>query len=145
MPPSAPIPTGPDPGRLLRQFITADLVAITGGVLLCASFYLLVVRSIWMLALAGVCTACAVIVGAAARPAKRGDYQSAVTLICLGNWATALLVTFIAPVIFPVMLLTTLLPVVFAMPYVTRRRLRAYIAVTTGWVLLLGLVRFQHV
>ncbi|PRI16319.1 hypothetical protein B2J96_05860 [Mycobacterium shigaense] len=60
------------------------------------------------------------------------------TLMCVGNWVGALMVTFVAPVLLPVVALAALLPVIFAERYVRGRRLLAFTATTAGCLLALG-------
>ena len=62
------------------------------------------VRSPWLLALVAICAAQCVVLGAALRLARHQNQQS-ITLICIGNWASALLITFVAPTLLPVIAL----------------------------------------
>ena len=114
------------------------------GVLLELGAYTWVLRSPWLLAIAGVCTAQCVVLGVAIRLARRGRYQQSITLVCFGNWATVSLVTLIVPDGMPVMLLLALVPVVFAEPYVGSRRGLIFTLITVGCVVgLAALARFQ--
>ena len=116
------------------------------GVVLPLWEYQFVLRSPWFLALAAVCAAQCVVLGAALRLARHSKYQRSITLACIGNWTSVLLITFVAPALLPVMVLAALLPVVFAEPYIQWRRGLAFVAITASCVLGLGaLARFQHV
>lgn len=131
-------------GRRLQQFIAAELAAFGGSTALSLSLYLWAVRSPWMLALVGVCVAQCATLLAALVLARRGDHQRSVTLVCIGNWAVALLVTFVDPALLATMVVTALLPVVFAEPYVRWQRLLAFTAITAACTLALGaLARLQ--
>jgi signal transduction histidine kinase len=131
-------------GARLQQFIAAELCAFGGSTLLSLALYSFALRSLWMLALALICVAQCVTLGAALFLARRGDHQRSVTLVCAGNWASALLVTFVAPVLLPVMVPAVLLPVVFAEPYVRWQRLLTFTAITAVCALALGtLARLQ--
>jgi signal transduction histidine kinase len=114
------------------------------GVLFELGMYRWVIRSPWLLVIAGVCTAQCVVLGVALRLARRGRYQQSITLACIGNWATVLLVTLIVPDVMPVMLLLALVPVVFAEPYVSSQRGLVFTLITVGClVALAALARFQ--
>src|SRR5215472_5979459 len=102
------------------------------GVLMQLSIYKWVLRSPWLLAIAGVCTAQCVVLRVALRLARRGRNQQSITLVCIGNWATVSLVTPLAPDSMPVMLLLALVPVVFAEPYVSSQRGLVFTLITVG-------------
>jgi signal transduction histidine kinase len=128
-------------------FLTGLLAMYSGcGVLLPLGLYKWVLRSPWWLAIVVVCAAQCVVVGAAMRLARRGRYQRSITLVCIGNWAALLLVTFVTPDVLPVWVLGALVPVVFAEPYVRWQRGLAFTVITAGCVLALGaLARFQNI
>jgi signal transduction histidine kinase len=128
------------------QLFLTNLLAMyfVVGVLTELGMYKWVLRSPWLLAVAGVCTAQCVVLGVALRLARRGRYQQSITLVCIGNWATVSLVTLIVPDIMPVMLLLALVPVVFAEPYVSSQRGLVFTLITVGCVVgLAALARFQ--
>ncbi|OBF87650.1 two-component sensor histidine kinase, partial [Mycobacterium sp. 852002-51163_SCH5372311] len=116
------------------------------GVLLPLWEYQCVLRSSWFLAIAGISTAQSAVLVVALRLARRRRYQQSITLVCIGNWVAVLLITFVAPVLLPVMVLAALIPVVFAEPYIRRRRGLAFTMITAGCVLALAAIaRFQNV
>jgi signal transduction histidine kinase len=116
------------------------------GVLLPLGEYKWAYRSLWFLPIIAGCTAQCVVLGIALRLARRGRYQQSITLVCIGNWAAVLLVTFIVPNLLPVMVLGALLPVVFAEPYVRSQRGLVLTLITAGCVLALAaLARFQDI
>ncbi len=119
------------------QLFLATLMAMyfLGGVLLQVWEYMWVLRSPWLLAIAAVCSAQCVVLGVALRLARRGRYQQSITLVCTGNWAAVLLVTFIVPSLLPVLVLLALEPVVFAEPYFRRQRGLTLMLITVGCVL----------
>jgi len=128
------------------QLFLATLLAMyfVVGVLMELGMYKWVLRSPWLLAIAGVCTAQCVVLGVALRLARRGRYQQSITLVCIGNWATVSLSTLIVPDGMPVMLLLALVPVVFAEPYVSSQRGLVFTLITVGCVVALAaLARFQ--
>jgi len=99
-----------------------------------------------LLAIVGICTAQCFVLGAALRPARRTRYQQSITLVCIGNWAAVLLITFIVPNLLPVLVLLALVPVVFAQAYVRWQQGLAFAVITAGCVLALGaLARFLNV
>jgi signal transduction histidine kinase len=131
-------------GTRLQQFIAAELAAFGGSFILSLSLYSWAVRSPWMMVLALICVAQCVTLAAALVLARRGNHRQSVTLVCIGNWASALLVTFVAPVLLAVMVPAALLPVVFAEPYVRWQRLLTFTAITAVCALALGaLARLQ--
>jgi signal transduction histidine kinase len=130
-----------------RLFLTALLAYyFVAGVLLPLGEYEWLTRSPWMLALIAVSTAQCVVLGVALRLARRTGYQQSITLVCIGSWATVLLVTFLVPNALPVMLLLALLPVAFAQAYVSSQRGLVLTLITVGCVLALAaLGRFQDI
>jgi hypothetical protein len=91
-------------------------------------------------------TAGAVVIASVTRLISRGQYARAVTTICASTWGAALGVTWIAPVTFPLMVLTAQMPVILALPYVPPRRLRVFMVVTVGCVVGLAmLARLQDI
>ena len=130
-----------------QLFLTGHLAMYFGaGVLLPLWEYGWVLRSPWLLGMAAVCAGQCVVLGVALRLARHGRYQQSITLVCIGNWASVSLLTFIAPALLPVMVLLALVPVVFAEPYVRWQRGLAFSVITAGCVLALGaLARFQNI
>jgi signal transduction histidine kinase len=137
--------------RRIQLFVTALLAILLAmyffaGVLVELAMYTWLYRSPWVLALAGVCTAQCVVLGVALRLARRGRYQQSMTLVCIGNWAAVLLLTFIVPDALPVYLLLALVPVVFAEPYVSSQRGLVFTLITVGCVVAqAALARFQDI
>jgi signal transduction histidine kinase len=115
------------------------------GVVLPLWEYQFVHRSPWLLAVAAVCSAQSIVVAAALRLARYNKFQQSITLVCIGNWASVLLITFVGPVLLPVMVLVALVPVVFAEPYIHWRRGLAFAAITVGCVLALGALARFHI
>jgi signal transduction histidine kinase len=108
--------------------------------------YIWVLRSPWLLALVAVCAVQCVVLAVALRLARHCRYAQSITLLCVGNWASVLLITFVAPNLLPVMVLAALIPVVFAEPYVRWQRGLVLAVITAGCVLALGaLARFQNI
>ena len=130
------------------QFFFAAFLAVyfAGGVLVPLSVYIWVLRSPWLLAIVAVCAAQCVVLGVALRLARHSRYEQSITLVCIGNWASVLLITFVVPALLPVMVLGALVPVVFAEPYVRWQRGLVLAVISVGCVLALGaLARFQNV
>ncbi len=130
------------------QFVLSAFLAayFATGVLEPLWQYIWVLRSPWLLAIVAVCAAQCVVVGVALRLARHSRYEHSVTLVCIGNWATLLFVTFVAPALLPATVLGALVPVVFAVPYVSWQRGLALLVITAGCVLALGaLARFHDV
>jgi signal transduction histidine kinase len=116
------------------------------GVLLPLWEYQYVLRSPWLLVIVAICTAQCVVLGAALRLARRTRYQQSIMLVCIGNWTSVLLITFVVPTLLPVLVLLALIPVVFAQAYVGWRRGLVFAVITAACALALGaLARFQNV
>jgi signal transduction histidine kinase len=130
-----------------QLYLTGLLAMYFGaGILLPLWEYKWVLRSPWLLAIVAVCTAQCVVLGVALRLARRTRYQQSITLVCIGNWASLSLVTFIEPALLPAMVLGALFPVVFAEPYVRWQRGLVFAVITAGCALVMGaLARFQNV
>ncbi len=130
-----------------QLFLTGYLAMYFGaGVLLPLWEHQYVLRSPWLLALVAICIAQCVVLGAALRLARRTRYQQSITLVCIGNWASALLITFVVPALLPAMVLAALVPVVFAQAYVRWQRGLVFAVITAGCALALAaLARFQNV
>jgi signal transduction histidine kinase len=84
--------------------------------------YFWVLRDRLFLAFVAVGVAQCVVMAVALRLARKGSYQQSITLVCLGNWIGAVLVTCIWPALLPVMAVFALVPLAFAEPYVSLQR-----------------------
>ncbi|MBV9353013.1 MAG: sensor histidine kinase, partial [Mycobacterium sp.] len=130
----------------------AGLALYSGaGVLLPLALYKWVLRSPWWLAIAAVCAAQCVVLGAGhVRLWRRGRRRQAVMLVCIGNWATFLFATFVLPDLLPVYVLAALLPVVIAAgPYGGWLPGATFALITAGYAVcvlaLAALARFQNI
>ncbi len=130
-------------------FVTALAIYSGCGVLLPLGLYKWVLRSPWWLAVAVVCAAQCVVLGAGLRLWRRGRHRQAVMLVCVSNWATLLFVTFVVPDLLPVCVLAALVPVAFAEPYVLWQRGPTFTIITAGsagcLLALAALARFQNI
>jgi signal transduction histidine kinase len=129
-----------------QLFLSGQLIMYSGaGVVLPLWEYTYLLRSPWLLGMAAVCTGQCVVLGVALGLARRSRYQQSITLVCIGNWASVSLLTFIEPALLPAMVVIALVPVVFAEPYVRWQRGLAVSVVAACCVLALGaLARFQN-
>ena len=108
--------------------------------------YTWVLRSPWFLAFCAVGVAQCVVLVVALHLARHNRFQQSITLVCIGNWVSALLVTFIWPPLLPAMALVAMVPVVFAEPYIRWQRGLAFTVITGVCVLVMILVaRFTPV
>jgi signal transduction histidine kinase len=130
-------------------FLTALVLYPICGVVFPLGLYKWVLRSPWLLAIAAVCTAQCVVLGAALRLWRRARYLQSITLVCIGNWATLLSLTFVVPDVLPVCVLGALLPVAFAESYVRWHRGQAFAVIIAGSaccvLALAALARFQNI
>jgi signal transduction histidine kinase len=127
-------------------FLTGLAINSGFGVLLPLGLYKWVLGSPWWLAIAAVCAAHCVVLVAALRLARRGGYWQSITLACISNWASLLFVTFVVPDLLPICVLGALVPVVFAVPYLSWQRGLVFTLVAVGCVLAMAaLARLQNV
>lgn len=110
--------------KSLRQFIVGDAVACEVGAIVCLVLYATAEATGYFLFQAGDLAVCGLIVVLALRPAERGDEELAVTVLCSVNWFLATVGAFVTPRVGTVMTLAAVIPVIFAMPYVSLTRLR---------------------
>jgi signal transduction histidine kinase len=132
-----------------RPFLDVLAFFFVCGVLLPLGLYKWVLRSPWWLAIAAVCAAQCVGLGVGLRLWAHGRRRQALALVCIGTWATLLVVTFVVPDLLPVCVLGALVPVVFAEPYVRWQRGRTFAIITAGYagcvLALAALARFQNI
>jgi signal transduction histidine kinase len=77
------------------------------------------------------------------RLARLGRYSQSISLVCVTNWISVVLVTLINPNFLAMMALLALVPVVFAEPYIHWKRGLVFSVITAAVVLLMTmLVRF---
>jgi signal transduction histidine kinase len=128
-------------------FLTGHLAMYTGaGILLPLWEYHYVAPLPVLLAIVFICAGQCFVLGAALLLAHRRRLQRSITLVCVGNWAAVLLLTWVAPVLLPAMVLLALVPVVFAEPYVRWQRGLVFAVITASCALALGvLARFHNV
>lgn len=141
--PGRPSGAGDEPARL-RQLVWFDVITASTAVVVLILAYALVFRSGWLLVLGLLVAASGAGMAAGLRPLRRGDLSGAVAWLAAANWCIALAATSIATFAWPLMVLAALLPAVFAAPYVSSLRLRAYVvtslAVSVG-VVALGMLQ----
>jgi signal transduction histidine kinase len=130
-----------------QLFLLGHLAMYLGaGVVLSLWQYAFLIRSPWLLGIGAICTGQCVVLGVALHLARRGRYQQAITLDCIGNWVTVFLITFVSPNLLPAMVLAALVPDVFAQPYIRWQHGLVFAVITASGVLALAAVaRFQHV
>ena len=130
-----------------QLFLTGLLALWAGaGVVLPVAEYVWILRSPWFLVLAAVCTPQCIALAVALRLARQARYQQSITLVCIGTWISASLVTFVSPPLLPVMVLVALVPVVFAEPYVRWQRGLAFTVITAAVVLVMAAIaRYTHI
>ena len=94
----------------LQLFLVGYLAMyFVSGVLLPLWEYEYVLRSPWLLAIVVACTAQCVVLVVALLLARHSRYQQSITLACIGQWVVILLITFIAPALLPVMVLSVVI------------------------------------
>ena len=74
------------------------------------------------------------------RLARLGRYSQSISLVCITNWISSVLVTVVNPNFLPVMALVALVPVVFAEPYIRWQRGLAFTVITAVSVLAMAML-----
>ena len=108
----------------LTRLLAYDIAANIAGLLLLAAVYLWIHRSVAVGVLAGMVAAHLLVDLVLLRRRSPAQDRSTVAVITASTWLITLGVTPIVPAVFPVMAVTSLYPVVLAVPYLTRRRFR---------------------
>ena len=106
----------------LTRLLAYDIAANIAGLLLLAAVYLWICRSAAAGVLAGMVAAHLLVDLVLLRRRSPAQDRSTVAVITASTWLITLGVTPIVPAVFPVMAVTSLYPVVLAVPYLTRRR-----------------------
>lgn len=109
--------------RGIERFVPIDLIGACAGALFVAVANSLVVGAplLWL-----VFAALMVLIGTlllAHHQLGRGMLFRPLTLVAGGNWLVALVVAFVLPALWPAMILTVLMPLVLATPYLDRNML----------------------
>jgi signal transduction histidine kinase len=102
--------------------------------------YIWLLRSPWFLAFCAVGAAQCVVLAVALKLARRNRYEQSITLVCIGNWIGAVLVTFVSPPLLPAMALLAMVPVVFAEPYIPWKRGLVFTVITGCCVLVMTVI-----
>jgi signal transduction histidine kinase len=125
-------------------FLAAHLGAWAGaGVVLPLLEYALWYRTPYVLLFAAVGVPQCIALVFGLRLARLGRYTRSISLVCVTNWISVVLVTLINPNFLAMMALLALVPVVFAEPYIHWKRGLVFSVITAAVVLLMAiLVRF---
>ena len=127
----------------IRRFLELDRLGASAGALLVVvgNGFFIQRNGLWL-----VIPAIAVLVAALSLALRLLDDRPVLLPLALaatGNWFVAMVVAFLLPVLWPVMVLTVLMPLVLATPYITRKQLIPVLVVTaliTGVVGTIGLL-----
>ncbi len=112
----------------------------SAGVLLPLLEYVLWYRTPYVLLFAAVGAPQCVALAFGLRLARLGRYAQSISLVCITNWISAVLVTVINPNFLAVMALVAVVPVVFAEPYIRWQRGLAFTVITAGCVLAMAML-----
>jgi signal transduction histidine kinase len=113
--------------RRLRTFLAFELMTTSLAIAALLLVWLLVLRSGWLLVLAGMLGIFFLLMVAAVRPWRAGQLDRAVWWLAVSNWLIAAGTTSIATFAWPVLASSALLPAVFSIPYVEGFALRLYV------------------
>jgi len=127
-----------------QLFLTGHLAGWTGaGIVLPLLEYAFWYRTPYVLLFAAVGAPQCIALACGLRLARLGRYSQSISLVCITNWISVVLVTLINPNFLAVMALVALVPVVFAEPYIRWQRGLAFTVITAVCVLVMAmLVRF---
>lgn len=114
----------------LRTFILLDAATTAVSVVFVIVMRLVAVENDWLWVVAVIVALGGVTMGAGLRPLARGDLGTALLYLSLANWGVSLCAVAIATFAWPIMVLASLLPAVFAVPYVTAAQLRVFVAMS---------------
>ncbi|MFB7717050.1 sensor histidine kinase [Nocardia sp. NPDC056100] len=123
----------------LRQFLFAAFgtIAVLLGLCLVAQ---LLRPSIWNIALAAVLAFNALIDIGVLRLVERGALAFAVTVISIELWVSAMVASYLSPFTLPIHVVAAILPAIFVVPYVDRRRLPGFSIVTIASIVVCGVL-----
>lgn len=114
----------------LRTFILLDVATTAASVVFVVVIRLAVVDNDWLWVVAAIVALGGVGMAAGLRPLARGDLGAALLHLSVANWGVALCTVVIATFAWPIIVLASLLPAVFAVPYVTAAQLRVFVAMS---------------
>ncbi|AGB25738.1 signal transduction histidine kinase [Mycobacterium sp. JS623] len=112
----------------------------SAGVMLPLLEYTLWYRTPYVLLFAAVGAPQCVALALGLRLARLGRYAQSISLVCVTNWISSVLVTVINPNLLAVMALVALVPVVFAEPYIRWQRGLAFTVITAVVVLAMAML-----
>ncbi|MFK8023145.1 MAG: sensor histidine kinase [Ilumatobacter sp.] len=140
---TAQLASAPDPSRLIGQFITIDRIGAVAGITLVVVVNGFVVREpgVWgtlpflLLLIAAL--------GVADRILRSDNVVASLVAIAAGNWVVAIAIAALLPFMWPVMVLTAIMPLLLATPHLAPRPLvwmTAAGALVGGLVAIIGLL-----
>jgi signal transduction histidine kinase len=112
----------------------------SAGVVLPLLEYVFWYRTPYVLLFAAIGTPQCVALAIGLRLARLGRYSQSISLVCITNWISAVLVTVVNPNFLPVMALVALVPVVFAEPYIRWQRGLTFTVITAVCVLAMAML-----
>ncbi len=112
----------------LRRFILFDAATTLASCVFVVVVALVAVDHPWLVVVAVLVAIGGLAMAFGLRPLARGDLAGALTWLAVANWGLALSCAAIAKFAWPITVLASLLPVVFAVPYVSPVRLRVFVA-----------------
>lgn len=135
--------TAPVSRMRLRQFIFAGMIAVM--LLLGLSAIAEAVKpSVWTTGVIALLALNGIVYFNALRWVDRGDSARAVTVISALLWVSAVVGSYLSPFTLPIHVVAALLPAIFVVPYVDRRRLPLFSCITIASVFVSGLVAAPH-
>ncbi len=114
----------------LRSLVLMDTALAAGGGIFTVLISLTVARIALLTALGVVVLGVAAVIASAVRPLERHDLGAAVRRLAGANWVIAVLAAFVATFAWPLLMITALLPMTIAAPFVSRNEVRPYVIVS---------------
>lgn len=144
MSPHANVVRTPDPSRLIGQFVSIDRVGALAGAALVIVLNAFVVRAPGIWATLPFLAFLVAALGFGERLLRDGRIIASLVAIAVGNWVVAIAISALLPFMWPVMVLTVLMPLLLATPHLETRPLvwmTAAAALVGGLVSIVGLLR----
>jgi signal transduction histidine kinase len=116
----------------LRRFITFDQVTCLVSVVVIVTVHFTLHGSGYLLLLASMVGAAALLMGVGRRRVAEGRFEAGVVWVAVANWSVALGATAVATFCIPITVVASMLPSVLAVPYVRTRVLWRISAASMG-------------
>lgn len=119
-----------DVAERLRRLIVFDAALAVGGGVVTILASLTVARLPALFGVGVAVLVTAAVIASALRPLARGNVSAAALRLAIANWGISIGLAVVTTFAWPMLMLTALLPSAFAVPFVARHEVRAYMVVS---------------